>query len=726
MLTQRLEEIAAYTRRDIARLGIASVLLVLGLTAIFGADFFPQRLQVAVDTVAKADILAPRAGSYVSEIKTAAAQKSASDAVDLQYDYATEKAIAIANRQLLAFEQRVTPIDEAFKKTTIDADRITLLGAALPGGLADGGISDADRDTLLKLTPERWTALRTEASRVLEITERAELIETAVPQAQAKLSGLMVGGPPALNDAERKLAADLISPLIEPNSSYSKTLTDQARATAVAQVAPVMVQFAQGEKIVGTNERITDVDIEAIQYFGLTEARPDFARLGGWFFLAIMVVGLLLAWLWRFRRDLWHRNNAMLLIGLIVVGVAFVLKATAGRPGLPFVVPTAVAGMLLAILLDAGVATTVMIVLAMIAGAVNGNSLELTAYALFGGLAGIVAIRRGDRLQVFVQAGLAVAISNVLVVSTFALLGLHDFRGLLELVGASFASAAGAAVAAVGSFAVLGNLFGILTVFQLLELANPSQPLLRRLLVETPGTYHHSLMVGNLAERAAEAIGADPLLTRVAAYYHDIGKLANPLAFIENQAGGENIHDDLDPEVSAQILKQHVVDGINIAYKSKLPKTLIAFIPQHHGTAIMSYFFARAKRAAAEPFGGPHTPDGAAAADAVDERKFRHVGPKPQSREAALIMLADGVEASVRSLSSRDEPAIRAMVARIIEERLSDGQFDECDLTLRDVERIKEAFVGQLLAMYHQRVAYPQNKIVEIESRRGTGTGTGA
>jgi putative nucleotidyltransferase with HDIG domain len=726
MLTQRLEEIAAYTRRDIARLGIASVLLVLGLTAIFGADFFPQRLQVAVDTVAKADILAPRAGSYVSEIKTAAAQKGASDAVDLQYDYATEKAIAIANRQLLAFDQRVTPIDEAFKKTTIDADRITLLGAALPGGLADGGISDADRDTLLKLTPERWTALRTEASRVLEITERAELIETAVPQAQAKLSGLMVGGPPALNDAERKLAADLISPLIEPNSSYSKTLTDQARATAVAQVAPVMVQFAQGEKIVGTNERITDVDIEAIQYFGLTEARPDFARLGGWFFLAIMVVGLLLAWLWRFRRDLWHRNNAMLLIGLIVVGVAFVLKATAGRPGLPFVVPTAVAGMLLAILLDAGVATTVMIVLAMIAGAVNGNSLELTAYALFGGLAGIVAIRRGDRLQVFVQAGLAVAISNVLVVSTFALLGLHDFRGLLELVGASFASAAGAAVAAVGSFAVLGNLFGILTVFQLLELANPSQPLLRRLLVETPGTYHHSLMVGNLAERAAEAIGADPLLTRVAAYYHDIGKLANPLAFIENQAGGENIHDDLDPEVSAQILKQHVVDGINIAYKSKLPKTLIAFIPQHHGTAIMSYFFARAKRAAAEPFGGPHTPDGAAAADAVDERKFRHVGPKPQSREAALIMLADGVEASVRSLSSRDEPAIRAMVARIIEERLSDGQFDECDLTLRDVERIKEAFVGQLLAMYHQRVAYPQNKIVEIESRRGTGTGTGA
>jgi cyclic-di-AMP phosphodiesterase PgpH len=241
--------------------------------------------------------------------------------------------------------------------------------------------------------------------------------------------------------------------------------------------------------------------------------------------------------------------------------------------------------------------------------------------------------------------------------------------------------------------------------------------------VETPGTYHHSIMVGNLAERAAEAIGADALLTRVAAYYHDIGKLANPLAFIENQAGAENIHDQLEPEASAQLLKQHVADGIDLAYRSKLPKTLIAFIPQHHGTAIMSYFYARARELAAEPYGGLATTEGFKAAEAVDPRRFRHAGPKPQSREAAIIMLADGVEASVRSLSARDEPAIRAMVGRIIDERLSDGQFDECDLTLRDVERIREAFVEQLLGMYHQRVAYPQNKIVEIESRRAAAGG---
>ena len=382
--------------------------------------------------------------------------------------------------------------------------------------------------------------------------------------------------------------------------------------------------------------------------------------------------------------------------------------------------------MLLAILLDASMATIVIAIIAVIGGAVNGSSLEFTTYMFLGGVAGIIAVRKGDRLQVFVQAGVR---------------GLHrPGRGRDRVLAARRARRARRARAVVrlgrqsrpgrawprsGCSPSSARVFGILTVFQLLELANPSQPLLRRLLVETPGTYHHSLMVGNLAERAAEAIGGDPLVTRVAAYYHDIGKLANPLGFIENQAGGENIHDELDPEVSAQILKQHVADGIDLAYRAKLPKALIAFIPQHHGTAIMSYFYARAKELAAAPYGGLATAEGAKAAAAVDERKFRHAGPKPQTREAALIMLADGVEASVRSLSARDEPAIRAMVTRIIEERVSDGQFDECDLTLRDLERIREAFVQQLLGMYHQRIAYPQNEVVELESRRAAGGGGG-
>ena len=399
----------------------------------------------------------------------------------------------------------------------------------------------------------------------------------------------------------------------------------------------------------------------------------------------------------------------------------FALKVTSGRDILPYALPLAAVPMIVTVLLDAGVAMVMTALLAILAAAVNGAGLEMVAYVLLGGMAGIVGVRRGDRLSVFVQAGIGVFVVQGMVVVMFALLGDQDIQGVLQLIGAAAVSAGGAAVAAVGSFAVLGSVFGIVTVFQLLELANPSQPLLRRLLVETPGTYHHSLMVGNLAETAAEAIGADALLARVAAYYHDIGKLGNPVAFIENQAGGENIHDELDPETSAQLLKGHVSEGIDIAYKSGLPKAIIAFIPQHHGTAVMSYFYARAKEQAAAPYGGLETAEGRKAADAVDIRKFRHGGPKPQSREAAITMLADSVEASVRSLSSRDEGAIRAMVTRIIEERIADDQFDECDLTLRDIELIREAFVKQLLGMYHQRVAYPQNKVVELESRRAAG-----
>jgi cyclic-di-AMP phosphodiesterase PgpH len=433
--------------------------------------------------------------------------------------------------------------------------------------------------------------------------------------------------------------------------------------------------------------------------------------------MAALIVTMLLAWIWRFRPTLWHRDNVLYLIGLLVIGTVLALKVTAGREVLGYFLPTAAIGMLVSILLDASLATIVMAIIAIAGGALAGT-IEFASYTFLGGLAGIIAVRKGDRLQVFVQAAIAVFLVNAMVVTVFSLLGGRDVRGVLELWFASAVAAAGSSVAAVGTFAVLGSVFGILTVFQLLELANPSQPLLRRLLVETPGTYHHSLMVGNLAERAAEAIGGDPLVTRVAAYYHDVGKLANPLAFIENQAGGENIHDQLEAEVSAQILKQHVADGIDAAYAAKLPRALIAYIPQHHGTAVMSYFYARARERAAEPFGGLTTAEGRRAADAVDERRFRHAGPKPQTREAALIMLADSVEASVRSLASRDEPAIRAMVTRIIDERIADGQFDECDLTLRDLERIKNAFVEQLLGMYHTRIAYPQNTVVELESRR--------
>jgi len=707
MLTSRAATISRFTRSDATRLGIAAVILVLILTAILGADFLPKEtLTLKVGDIAPADIVAPRAIDLESTVQTDTAKQAARDAVEPQYDFTSEKAIAIAAEQALAFERKVKPIDTLYATDMTAEERAALLKTVMPS------LTDASATTLAGLDGDGWDAVRTEAARVLDSVLRTELKDTDVAATKNRLTGLMAGG---LDAAQRMLAAELVHDLVVPNSSFSEELTSQERDRAEAAVAPIIVKIAQREVIVRNGTLLTASDIEKIDALGLGVGGNQPTVLVGWFMLAVLLVGMLLAWLWRFRPNLWHRDNVLFLIGVLVVGATLALKITAGRSILQFFLPTAAIGMLLAVLLDASLATIVIAIIAVIGGAVNGASLEFATYTFLGGVAGIIAVRKGDRLQVFVQAAFAVFIVNAMVV-----------QGLLQLWFASAASAAGSGVAAVGLFAVLGSVFGILTVFQLLELANPSQPLLRRLLVETPGTYHHSLMVGNLAERAAESIGADPLVTRVAAYYHDVGKLANPLAFIENQAGGENIHDELDPAVSAQVVKQHVADGIDFAYKAKLPKALIAYIPQHHGTAIMSYFFARAKDLAAAPFGGVGTAEGAKAAAAVDERKFRHAGPKPQSREAALIMLADGVEASVRSLTARDEPAIRAMVTRIIEERVNDDQFDECDLTLRDIERIREAFVGQLLGMYHTRIAYPQSEIVDLESRRAASGGGGS
>ena len=718
MLIHRAPIIARFTRSDATRLGVAAGTLMLVMTAILGADILPEEaIQYQAADVARSDIVAPKAVAFDSVVLTEQAREQAREDVPPQYTYTTDAAIAIAAEQATAFDRQVDRVDTAFSAELTPEERTSLLEVAAPD------LPDPARAALVALDAARWTAVRTQATQVLQRTLLRELRETEVPQTRTQLAGEMAGG---LDEAERMLAAELIAPLIVPNSSFDQGLTDRAADAAAAAVDPVRVNVALGEVVVRNGARLSAADLETIDALGIGESAPDLASFAGWLLLSVLTVAMVLAWIWRFRPTLWHRNNVLVLIGLLLAGTTLALKITAGRVFLGYFLPTAAIGMLLAILLDASVATILVAVIAIIGGALNGNSLEFAAYTFLGGMAGIIAIRKGDRLQVFVQAAIAVFLVNMVVVSIFSLLGARDIRGVLELWFASGVAAIGSSVAAVGTFAVLGSVFGILTVFQMLELANPSQPLLRRLLVETPGTYHHSLMVGNLAERAAEAIGADPLVTRVAAYYHDVGKLANPLAFIENQGGGENIHDQLEPEMSAQVLKHHVADGIDTAYAAKLPKALIAFIPQHHGTAIMSYFYARAKERAAEPYGGILTAAGEKAAGAIDERKFRHAGPKPQTREAALIMLADGVEASVRSLASRDEPAIRAMVGRIIDERISDGQFDECDLTLRDLERIRTAFVQQLLGMYHTRIAYPQNTIVELESRRVAAAGGGS
>src|SRR2546426_2027923 len=283
MLSQRLPDIASsFTRRDVARLTIRAGLLVVALTAIFALDLLPQRLDVQVDDVAPTDIVAPRAGSYVSTIQTAQAKDEASKGVQPVYDYGAEKAIGIARVQLAAFETRVMPVDEAFDKTVKEDARKTILENAVRG------LSEGARATLVSLAPERWTAIRAEASRVLDATERDQLRDTDVELVRSNLSTKMA----LLDDKERTLAAELISPLVVANSSFSDTLTQQARAQAAEAIPNVVSNYAQNEIIVRRGEKITPALLEAIDYFGLREARPDVARLGGWLVLSILAVGV--------------------------------------------------------------------------------------------------------------------------------------------------------------------------------------------------------------------------------------------------------------------------------------------------------------------------------------------------------------------------------------------------------------------------------------------------
>jgi hypothetical protein len=549
MLSRRFDRVTRFTRRDAVRYAVATILLVGGLTAILSIGDLPQAYNLQVGSIAPEQVRAPRAIQFESAVQTAAARQAASDAVEPQYDFRADTASSLAQRQLDSLATALAPIDAAFAGQLTPEQRIAALDATLPG------ISAAARSTLDGLTAARWSLVAAEATRVLGTLQRSELRDSVMETARANVGGLFS---PLLTDAERALGSGIVAPLLVPNSTYSDTLTAEARQAAADAVVPVQVQIAKGQVLVDAGAVVTAADIETLQALGLTEARLDIARIAGWFLLASLIVILYLAWLWRYRQEVWHRARTLALLGCVLLVAALAYKLTAGRSVLPFFVPGAGAGMLVAILLGAGPAMVLSIFLAIIAGASNDLSLELATYVFVGSLTGILAVRRGDRVAVFLQAGVAIFAANVAVVSIFSLLGTRDITGVLQLFGASAAAAAGAAVATVGTFQAVGNLFGILTVFQLLELANPSQPLLRRLLLETPGTYHHSLMVGNLAERAAEAISADPLLARVASYYHDIGKLENPAGFIENQAGGENIHDRLSPEASAQLLKAHV------------------------------------------------------------------------------------------------------------------------------------------------------------------------
>jgi hypothetical protein len=361
--------------------------------------------------------------------------------------------------------------------------------------------------------------------------------------------------------------------------------------------------------------------------------------------------------------------------------------------------------MIVAIFLDISLATLVALVSAILVGYNADGSLELAVYVLCGSLAGALSLGHVEQLSAFLRATGYVVLANVLVVLAFRLgAGQLDTAGLIQLGVMAVGNALLAAIVSFVAYTYTAKLFGITTSLQLLELARPNHPLFRQLLLKAPGTYHHSIVISNMAERAAEAIGADALLARVGAYYHDVGKSVRAYFFAENQADGENPHDSLDPRTSAAIVISHTAEGLELAAKHRLPDKVRAFIPEHHGTGLATYFFRRASQQA----------DG----QEVDERDFHYPGPRPQSKETAIVMLADGIEAWSRANRPSTQAEMERVIRQVMNDRLVSGQLDESDLTLKELDRIRESFVSVLQGIYHPRVQYPEPTV-----QRGNGRG---
>ncbi len=686
-----LERLRGVIRTE-PRARLTAFVVLVGLATALGLILSPPAtVTYEAGAVADRSIKAQRSVSFVSESLTGLERERAAAAVPKQYK--RDPAVAVTETTKLG--ATTAAITRIRNDATLTRDqRIVAVNRITDSDLTGPLATDA-----VDMSAAEWDAVAKATDRTIQDLYAQGLREEQVTQATADVIKAL---PAAWSDRQRRLAGALLQQHVRANDQSDPGATVAAQAAARAAVAPVQVQVTAGEVVVREGSVVTPQDVEKLRALGLVDEGPDRALavgLAGWAFL---VAGVLALFIERYAEEAWADDNKLVLVGLSLTALVVVARVLVPAHALAvYFVPYAAVAMTLTVLVGGRTALATQIGGALHIGILSGR-VDLVAYVLVPALLGMAAIRRATTAREFVAGAFNVAGGSLGVIGAFLLVSRPtDVIGLFQLAVGAVSGGALSGLVAFGASVLLGHLFRITTVFELRELADPDHPLLRQMLLRTPGTYHHSLLVANLAERAAEVIGADPLTARVAAYYHDIGKMRNPLAFIENQTAG-NPHDDLDPLVSAQIVSAHVRDGLVLAERYHLPERIREVIPAHHGTSLIKYFWQTAQERGQQ----------------VDETAFRHPGPKPRSREAGIVMLADGVEAAVRSLEKKDAETISAMVDRIVEERVNDGQLDDCDLTLRDIHHIRDAFCELLLGVYHERIPYPEDRIARIGDLR--------
>ena len=668
--------------------------------------------------VALADWLAPKSHTYQSAVRAKEVGDQAANQLSNRV-FKRDDALIARERDNLA---NLLKVIATARGNGQDANGLASDSAVKPTGL-----SVAQLTALLNLPDSSWEQVNQEARTAFSIEMNRDImpgqeINTLNNLRDAVFIPYTISATfNGLDQPSRELTISLVKPFIKANNVIDGPATDKKREEARAGAGPVTVDIVKGTFLVRRGDVLTPLQIEELQELGLRNNTYNLGLATGTVGVVTMLVLLLVFYCLTLAPGVWSnaRWPAFITLCLVVAALALrVLVMGADKDSLrPYLLPLAAVSMVVAALFDVNLALFIASLLALLAG-ITGTSPELAVVFFVGCAAGALAIRRAENTGVFAWAGLVVALGQFVAGVCVALLdGRLEAINLSLLLLFSLLNGLMSASLAFFCFSVLGKLFGVATVLQLLELAHPNQPLLRRLIREAPGTYHHSILVSNLAEQAAERLSDNALLARVGAYYHDIGKLVRPSYYIDNQAGGTNIHDQLDPRESAKYIRSHVSDGVALARKHKLPRKVVDIIHQHHGTCMISFFYQKALKMGLD----------------VNELEFRYPGPKPQTKVAALVMLADGCEAAVRanvqsgriltgtsvSVPAAPNPdtsnvkllTIRDVVNKIIDDRIHENQLSECDLTLRDVDEVRNLFVEILTSIYHPRIIYPDKEI---------------
>lgn len=672
---------------------LAAMLFILISTMIVAFDsFFPGQTALAslqVGDIVREDIFAPRSITYISRVLTEqrreAARASVTPFYDLPDPVVARQQTGLA-RQILDFIENVRrdPYAEPKQKMS-DLEEITALA-----------LDDLTMQQILEIDQDTWDDVDDQIMAVLESVFQDEIRESSVSEVRRLLPNQVSV---RFDDRETNVIVAIVSDLIRPNTRLNQEATEAARQAAAAAVQDEPRSFERGQIVVSSGTRLSPVDYEALEQFGLL--RPAESRVQDIIqallasIIVMVIVGLYIGY---FRPALLYEEPRMISL-LAAIFLLVLLGARLGLIGQIYIYPTATLALIFVAIVGPQIAIIGVLGLAFLVGLMANSSLEIASLVLVGGIIGSLTLHRAERLNSFFIAGLMVAVGNMAVVALFNLntpQGNNPANLALLIVYVLLNGILTAAAALAGLY-IVTLLFNLPTALKLAELSQPNQPLLQRLLREAPGTYQHSLQVANLSEQAANAIGANAELTHVAALYHDIGKMLNPAFFTENQQYIGNPHDTLnDPYRSADIIISHVTEGAEMAKQYRLPNRFRDFILEHHGTSQVYVFYKQAVILA----GDDET--------LVDASDFSYPGPKPRTRETAVLMLADSCEAAVRSRQPKTREEIEQTIISVIDGKRQSGQLDDSGLTLADLKLIQNIFVEMLQAMFHPRINYTE------------------